>query len=97
LLQTLAGTVLLLGGFLLCFLPGPGLPLIAVGASLLVTQSRTAARVLDWSEVKVRTVMAWGVRWWNHASKIAKYAVVMSAASGLALAGYGTYQLLLAR
>jgi hypothetical protein len=44
----------MLSGFILLFVPGPGLLLIAVGAALLARESLAVARALDWLEVRGR-------------------------------------------
>jgi hypothetical protein len=66
-LEPIAGVILALAGVVLCFIPGPGLPLIIIGAALLAERSLFIARVLDWIEVKLRKAMAWGKRWLKHA------------------------------
>src|SRR4051812_42222743 len=50
----LAGAVLLIAGVILCFIPGPGLPLIFLGAGMLAERFRAVARAMDWLEVKLR-------------------------------------------
>ncbi|SRR5258705_8308466 len=54
-LQLVIGVWLIKAGIILCFLPGPGLPLLALGAALLAERSRRVARALDWIEVKARS------------------------------------------
>ncbi len=54
--------VLIAGGILLLFVPGPGAPLIALGAALLAEESLVTARALDWTEVQIRRLFAWGRR-----------------------------------
>ena len=51
-------------GVVLCVIPGPGLPFIFIGGGLLAAESRVAARVMDWLELRVRAVWRWapGVR-----------------------------------
>jgi len=66
-LERIFGVILVLAGVMLCFIPGPGLPLIFLGAALLAARSPFVARILDWTEVKTRKVLAWGKRLWKHA------------------------------
>lgn len=86
-----AGIVLLVAGVVFCVIPGPGLPLIIVGASLLGGQSRFVAKIMDWLEVRVRKVARWALGWWQQASLLVKNAVILIAACGLAGVGYGAY------
>ena len=44
-------------GVVLLFIPGPGLPLIAIGGALLARNSQWVAKTLDWSEVKGRSAV----------------------------------------
>jgi hypothetical protein len=90
-LEPTIGVVLLVGGVILCVMPGPGLPLLILGATLVAERSLTAARALDWCELKARKIIAWGKDWWRHASLIARVAMVVLAAGILAGAGYGAY------
>ena len=49
-----AGVLLCLVGIFFLAVPGPGLPLILVGAALLAQQSRPVAKALDGAEVRLR-------------------------------------------
>ena len=94
LLKPTVAIILFAGGIVLCFIPGPGLPLIIIGAGLLADESRSVARVMDWLEVRARKVITWGRNWWDHASKPAKHAVIVLAlltAGGMA---YGSYRII---
>ena len=84
--------VLIAGGIILCVIPGPGLPLIFIGAALLAERSRTLARGLDWLEVKTRKAASWALAWWKHAPGAARFAVVVIGMAALAGAGYGAYR-----
>ncbi len=59
------GTTLLAVGIILCFLPGPGIPFVILGASVLAEQFYAVARALDSSELKLREVTRRGVAWWR--------------------------------
>lgn len=56
---------LILIGVVLLFMPGPAILFFAVGAALLADHSQAVARPLDWTEVKVRQVLAAAKRWWR--------------------------------
>jgi len=56
-LQLIIGVWLIKAGIILCFLPGPGIPLLALGAAVLAERSQRVARALDWMEMKVRTFL----------------------------------------
>jgi len=67
------------------------LPLIVIGAALLAERSLVMARCLDWIEVKVRHLIAWGTRWWAKAPPVARVAAVVIGAGVISGAGYGAY------
>ena len=53
------GGVLLTGvGIFLFFLPGPGVLFVLLGAVLIAQQSVTVARGLDWTEIRLRKLLA---------------------------------------
>ena len=85
-LKPFAALVLLVAGLVFCVIPGPGLPLLLLGAALLADVSRPVAVGLDWLELRVRALLPRLRRWWSGASATAKSAVVISAlilASGI--------------
>jgi hypothetical protein len=92
LLKPAAGIVLIAAGILLCFIPGPGFPLIVIGAGLLANEARPIARAMDWLEIRIRKIWVWARRWWNHAPTIAKYAVMFVAVLACSGAAYGGYR-----
>ena len=92
LLKPVVALVLFAGGVVLCFIPGPGIPLIIVGAGLLADESRVVARGMDWLEVRARKILAWSRRWWRGASRIAKEAVIAAAVLIACGAAYGSYR-----
>jgi len=49
-----AGIVLTLVGLFFLAVPGPGIPILAVGLALIAQESAVAARLLDRTEVRVR-------------------------------------------
>lgn len=52
-------------GFILLFIPGPGLLFIAVGGGLVANESLVAARSFDWLELKSRAGIAKLKTWWS--------------------------------
>jgi hypothetical protein len=76
---------------LLCFIPGPGIPLIVIGAGLLADESRTIAHALDGLEIRLRKVIVRGKRWWRGTSRLAREAAISAVvivACGIAYGGY---------
>ncbi len=61
-LLIVGGLLLMAAGFLLLFIPGPGLLFFFAGGFLIAQQSFVAARALDWSEVRLRKLLAWSLR-----------------------------------
>ena len=92
--KPIGGFILLAAGVAFCILPGPGLPLVFIGAGLLAEQFRAVAQVMDWTEVKVRKLLRWVIGWWKHAPKLERFAVLFVAACALVGAGYGAYELI---
>jgi hypothetical protein len=86
--------VLLLAGVILCFIPGPGLPLLFVGAGLLAQESRMFARWMDRTELLIRKLLRWCSQRWQHASKPARYALLLLATSAILGSGYGAYRVM---
>jgi hypothetical protein len=91
-LQPALGIMLFAAGIFFCIFPGPGLPLLLPGAMLLAERSQRMSRALDWSELKVRSVIRRWKGWWREASLAAKNGVVVMAAAVIAAAGYGAWQ-----
>ncbi len=52
--STVAGIVLIAAGALLLVIPGPGIPVVAIGAALIAQQFRWAATFLDRTELFLR-------------------------------------------
>lgn len=53
------GVVVVAAGIFFLPAPGPGTVILAVGAGLIAQESRRAARALDWTEVRIRRLLAW--------------------------------------
>jgi uncharacterized protein (TIGR02611 family) len=72
-------------GVVLCVIPGPGLPFIFIGGGLLAAESRVAARVMDWLELRVRAVWGWARARWRRlplGGKVAVAALLVAGAAG---------------
>ena len=66
--QPVAGLVILAAGIFFCIFPGPGLPLVVIGAALLSGESLVVAKTMDWLEIRIRKVLSWLRRTWRHPS-----------------------------
>lgn len=89
--------VLIAGGVVLCFIPGPGIPLLIIGAGLFADNSLVLAQALDWMEVRLRRIVRWATGWWRRASLLAKEAVIAAATLVAAFIAYGGYRFLVSR
>ena len=94
-IKPLAGIGMLVAGVVFCLIPGPGLPLLLIGAGLLADVSRPVARAMDWADVKVRSVISRCALWWKQASTGAKYTVIVLAVFLGSGAGYGGFRILM--
>jgi uncharacterized protein (TIGR02611 family) len=64
-LRILGGAVLLLLGLFFLPAPGPGFIIVALGGTLLARELKVAAIVLDWLELRGRSVLTWAKRTWQ--------------------------------
>jgi Putative transmembrane protein (PGPGW) len=85
-----AATLLIIG-FILCFIPGPGIPFLVIGVGLLAEEFRSVASALDWSELKLRKLITLGLAWWRRASIPARGTVGFLLAIAIAGVGYGAF------
>lgn len=93
-IKPFAGVVLLVAGVVFCLIPGPGLPLLLIGAGLLADVSLPVARAMDWLDVRIRNVISRAGKWWRRASKTQKSVVVVLAVILVGGAACGGYHLL---
>ena len=84
----LLGLGLFAGGLVLLVIPGPGIPLVAIGAGLIAQASLIGARFLDWCELKIRALVAWARDLWEESGTPARAAII---AFGIVLASAGAY------
>lgn len=94
-LNIIGGTLLLLAGVFMLAVPGPGTLVAIAGLSLLGSEFRTLARFLDWSEVKLRKVFAWALRWWSRTGWAVRTSLILLICLVAAGAIYGGYALLM--
>ena len=89
--------VLLTGiGIVLFFLPGPGALFVLLGAVLIAQWSLTVARALDWTEIRVRRLLARSSGVWRQFSAAAKIFLVGLAVIAAAAVGFGAFKFLTA-
>jgi hypothetical protein len=91
-LLIVGGLLLMAAGFFLLFVPGPGLVFFFVGGFLIAQQSLVAARVLDWSEIRLRTLLTWSLAAWRCSSTTIKVLLVAVAVVALGAAGLGVFK-----
>ena len=66
-------------GVVLMFIPGPAILFFFIGGTLLASHSRTAARALDWAEIKLRSWAERAKTWWNSQSLLSKIPLLLGA------------------
>ena len=92
-LQVALGVLLLAGGVVLLFIPGPGLLLIVFGLGLVAGLSRPLARALDRMEPPVRDRAVRAKRRWEHLPIAAKGLLIAGAVVAGCAAMYAMYRL----
>ena len=89
--------VLFIGiGIVLFFVPGPGVLFVLLGAVLIAQWSLTLARALDWTEIRVRKLLARSSGVWRQFSAAAKIFLVGLAVIAAAAVGFGAFKFLTA-
>lgn len=86
------GAILVSGGVVLLFIPGPGLLVIVFGLGLLAGLSERLAHVLDRIEPVIRRWARRAKAAWKRASIPAKVALIAMAVALAGAAGYGVYR-----
>jgi uncharacterized protein (TIGR02611 family) len=84
------GSVLAVGSLLTAPLPGPGFATVFIGLAILAGELLPAARLLDWSEVRLRQLWQFVVDVWRTGpfSKISLIFVVAFLAAGFLYVAY---------
>jgi hypothetical protein len=93
-LLIVGGLLLMAAGFLFLFIPGPGLLFLFAGGFLIAQQSLVAARMLDWSEIRLRKLLAWSLRAWRSSSPTLKVMLVVAAMAIVGAVGLGVFRFL---
>lgn len=92
-----SGALVITAGIFFLPAPGPGWAIIFIGGGLMAQESKTAAKVLDWTELRIRAVVEWGLGIWKRASTPVRAGIVTMA---LILAGgavFVAYRLFIAK
>lgn len=82
----IVGVVLIAGGVVLLFVPGPGSIVIAFGLALLASQSRRLAHRMDRAEPALRRAGKRIAHWWTTMGKGGKVGVIATGAVAAAIA-----------
>jgi hypothetical protein len=80
------GVLLLVGGVVLLFMPGPGIPLIIFGVALIGSHSEKLSGALDRAEPRARERGHHAKRWWQELPRPRK-GVLIAAAAAVATLG----------
>lgn len=64
-------------GCALAVFPGPAIPFFFIAGALLAAESKVMARLMDWIEVRLRTVFDWGKKHWDRLPLAARVVLVM--------------------
>lgn len=73
----LSGTIIMAAGLFFMPAPGPGMIILAIGATIAARESLLAARALDWTEVVVRKLWRKSRQFWKKAPTWQKILVVL--------------------
>jgi putative transmembrane protein PGPGW len=88
---SMIGILLLAGGVVLLFIPGPGLLLIAFGAGLLAQQSRWLAKRLDRLEILLRRLASRARSFWKRAATPLRAGIVAAGVLVCGAAAWAAY------
>jgi hypothetical protein len=84
-----AGAIVI--GLFLTVLPGPAILFFFIAGGLIASESKSVARLLDWSEVKLRAGLSWVEKRWRRLPVFGKVILTCLAAglgAGLTYASY---------
>ncbi|HEY5951747.1 MAG TPA: PGPGW domain-containing protein [Kofleriaceae bacterium] len=90
------GLVLLAGGVVLLFMPGPGLPLIVFGLALVGSHSKRLSGLLDRTEPKLRRLGHRSVRKWKSMPGRVKLGLILALAALAAAASLAMWKYVVA-
>lgn len=80
------GVLLLAGGIVLLFIPGPGIPLIIFGVALIGAHSEKLSGALDRAEPALRDKGHDAKRWWKSLPRPRKGLLIAAAGAAVTLA-----------
>ena len=83
-------------GVFLMFVPGPAVLFYFLAGTLLASESLYLARLMDWTEVRLRTLWKWGQRRWAQTPTWGR-CVIMVVVAGFCVVGAGLAYLLFTR
>lgn len=89
-----AAGVCLIIGVVLTFIPGPALPFLFLAGGLLATESRTIARFMDASEMRLRRIFGWAKRRWRGLPIAGRVIAILLAAACSACGFYFSLRLI---
>lgn len=81
-------------GLVLSVIPGPAIPFFFLAGGLLATESRFVARGMDWLEVRLRRILAWGKRRWKTLRQPGRVVVVALGACCSAVMAYVAFRVI---
>jgi len=79
-------------GLVLVFMPGPAILFFVIAASLVATESLFVARLLDWTEVRLRKLLGWVVERWRKLSATSKFLVTVAMGAIALSSAYASYR-----
>ena len=79
-------------GAVLAVIPGPAIPFFFIAGGLLATESRYVARFMDWMEVLIRKVFAWGKRKWRRLPTVVRVILIIVGVCCSAGSAYLSYR-----
>jgi uncharacterized protein (TIGR02611 family) len=89
------GALIVAAGIFFLPAPGPGFVIIFLGGGLIAQESKAAAKVLDWCELRGRAVADWAFGIWKRASTPARAAIALAGLIMVGGAGYVAYRVFL--
>jgi uncharacterized protein (TIGR02611 family) len=87
------GAIILVAGLFFLPAPGPGWAIIFIGGGLIAQESERAAKVLDWTELRLRAVVEWALDIWKESSTPARAGIVMIGLLVIGGAVYAAYEI----
>jgi uncharacterized membrane protein YbaN (DUF454 family) len=89
----IAGLLALAVGVVLVVIPGPAIPFFFLGGAFLAKESRGIARLMDWSEIRIREVVAWVKPRWKRLPRGLRITLMLLGAGCSAASAYLLFRL----